>query len=145
MELDLNKLSFQELKAMAKEKGISLDKTDNKVIIAEKLKNATTTNKGRVSNLTNVRNQMKETKKVIVTKLNPDDTIRNEVLITIMNATGSYEHPVMFGKEIVLPVPIIRNLEGLEYQAWRKVSTEKLGMQDVPYMTKAYSIQTIIE
>jgi len=140
--MELKDLTFQQLRGECKKRGIAFDNKDTKAILLDKLTDKSISEVDRVSKLDTVRDRMSVMEEVIVTKLNPEDT-RTEVLITIMNATGDYSYPVIFGQKMKIPKPIIKHIENMEYQAWKRVTHPTLGQQDVPYMTKAYSVSKV--
>ena len=141
--LNYEELTIQELRRLAKEKGIEPDRKDTKAILIEKIKEANTKDVKRVTGLINVRKKMNETRKVIVTKLNPEDTVRDSVIISITNATGSYQCAVPFNVKVDLPLPIIKNLEKATFQGWTKVTDSRLGTIDKPITQKAYNVQYV--
>ena len=141
--LNYEELSLQELKREAKKLGIEPDKKDTKAVLIERIKEKLTNRVKAESRLIDVRNKMAKTKRVIVTKLNPEDTIRDSVVITITNATGSYSAAVPFNVEIDLPEPIIKNLKAKKYQGWTKKNIPNVGMTDVPVMLPEFNVQEV--
>ena len=141
--INYEELTIQELRRLAKEKGIEPDRKDTKAVLIEKIKEANTKDVKRITGLVNVRRKMNETKKVIVTKLNPEDTVRDSVIISIINATGSYQCAVPFNVKIDLPLPVIKNLENAKFQGWTKVTDPRLGTIDKPITQKAYNVQYV--
>jgi len=141
--INYNELTLQELKKLAKDKGVEIDRKDTKAILIEKIKEHNTKDIKRVTRLENVRKKMSKTKKVIVTKLNPEDTIRDSILVTITNVTGSYTCAVPFNVEVNIPEPIIANLKEMKYQGWEKRTISGVGQTDVPVILPAYNVQEL--
>ena len=141
--INYEELTIQELRRLAKEKGVEPDRKDTKAVLIEKIKEANTKDVKRITGLVNVRRKMAETKKVIVTKLNPEDTVRDSVIISIINATGSYQCAVPFNVKVDLPVPVIKNLEKATFQGWTTVTDPRLGNIDKPITQKAYNVQYV--
>ena len=141
--VNYEELTIQELRAYAKEKNIELLKNDSKVIIIDRLKQAKTKEIQRTNKIVNVRRRMQNKNKVIVTKLNPDDTIRDSVIVTIINATGNYTAAVPFNVQVSLPEPIIKNLKNAKYQGWIKRKIPSVGTMDAPMMLPAYNVQYV--
>ena len=141
--VNYDELTLQELKKLAKDKGIEVDRKDTKAILIEKIKEHNTKDVQRVTRLENVRKKMSKTKKVIVTKLNPEDTVRDSILVTITNVTGSYTCAVPFNVEVNIPEPIIKNLKEMKYQGWEKRTIHGVGQTDAPVMLPAYNVQEL--
>ena len=139
---EFEELSFNELKTKVKALGGEVNKYDTKETLIGKLNAYKKRNTKRVTKLTNVRNKMKQTKKVVVTKANPEDR-RESMLVSITNATGSYTYSVTFNLPMELPVPIIKNIKQMEYQSWKTVKKGILGNVDVPTMEKAFIVQEV--
>ena len=141
--VNYEELTVQELRKLAKEQNVELDKKDTKPIIVEKIKEANTKSvKGR-TRLSNVRKRMQQKRKVIVTKLNPEDNIRDSIIVTIINATGTYSAAVPFNVKVDLPEPIIKNIENMKYQGWEKRTIPGVGQMDSPVTLPAYNIQYV--
>jgi len=141
-EKSLEEMTYQELKKKAKELKIEVIKGDNREILIEKIKAYLANMASNIGQLVNVRRKMSQRRKVIVTKLNPEDT-REATIVTITNATGTYQQPVIFNTPMELPIPVIKELKNRKYQAFRRVKDPLLGMKDVPYETKAYNVQEV--
>jgi len=141
-EKALEEMTFQELKKKAKELKIEVVKGDNKEIIIEKIKAYVANIATNVGMLQSVRSKMAKKRKVIVTKLNPED-MRESFIMHIGNATGNYQQPIIFNTPMELPEPIIKNLKEAKFLAFKKVKHPILGMKDVPYETKAFNVQYV--
>ena len=141
--INYEELTLPELKKLAKDRGIEVDRKDTKAILIERLKELNTKDVKRVTKLENVRHKMSRTKKVIVTKLNPEDTVRDSVVISITNATGSYQCAVPFNVEVTIPEPIIKQLKQATYQGWTPKRVANLGTIDTPIMKPAYNVQEV--
>jgi len=141
--INYEELTIQELKKLAKDKNIDLDRKDTKAIIIEKIKEKNTNEVKRVTKLESVRKRMMDKRKVIVTKLNPEDTVRDSILVTILNATGTYSAAVPFNVEVMLPEPIIKNLKNMKYQGWEKRRIAGVGQMDAPVTLPAYNVQEL--
>ena len=140
--MNYEELTLAELKKEAKSKGIELNKYDTKETLIGKLNAYKNRQNKRTSKLKNVRSKMLETKKVVVTKANPEDR-RESMLISVTNATGSYTYSITFNLPMELPVPIIKNIKQMEYQSWKTVKKGILGNVDVPTMEKAFIVQEV--
>ena len=141
--LNYNELTLQELKREAKKLGIEVSNKDTKVILIDKIKEHLTKDVKRTSKLLDVRQKMSKTKKVIVTKLNPEDIVRDSILVTIINSTGSYSCAVPFNVKVKLPEPVIQNLKEKKYQGWRHVEDKLLGGIDNPILLPEFSVQEV--
>jgi len=141
-EKTLEEMTFQELKKKAKELKIEVVKGDNKEVLIEKIKAYLSNMSSNIGRLVGVRKKMAKKRKVIVTKLNPED-MTESTIVTILNATGPYQQPVIFNTPMELPEPVIKYLKNAEYQAFRRVKDPLLGMKDVPYRAKAYNVQEV--
>ena len=141
--MNYEELTIQELRTLAKKKSIDVDKKDTKLILIEKIKDRATKEVKREAKLINVRTKMAETRKVIVTKLNPEDTVRDSILVPITNATGSFTTAVPFNLEVNLPLPIIDYLKKKKYQGFRKVSVPRLGTIDQPIILPEFNVQEV--
>ena len=140
----LQEMSIQDLRKLAREKGIEIDRKDNKQMIIEKLKIYASNMTDRVIRQRNIREKMSRTKKVIVTPMNPEDR-RDSELVTITNATGSYSYVVPFNTPVELPEPIIKNLKQRQYQGFRKKYVKGLGQIDESFLAPAYTVQEVNE
>ena len=140
--MNYKEFTLSELKKEAKSVGIETDIHDTKEILISKLNAYTGRQKKRTSKLQNVRSKMLKTKKVVVTKANPEDR-RESMLLSVTNATGSYTYSITFNLPMELPLPIIKNIKQMEYQAWKTVDRGVLGNVDVPSMEKAFIVQEV--
>ena len=141
---ELKEMPIQNLRKLAKEKGIEVDRKDTKEIIIEKLKIYASNITSKVISKRNIRDRMKKMLKVIVTPMNPEDK-RDSVLVTITNATGSYSYVVPYNTQIELPEPIVKNLKERKYQGFRKKYVKGLGQVDEAFLANAYNVQVIKE
>jgi len=141
---ELKELTFNELKKEAKRLNVEINKYDNKEVLLDKLSARLKRENKTRGNLKSVRDKFKETKKVVVSKANPNDT-RDSIIVQITNATGSYHFPVKFNVAMHLPIPVIKNLKAREFQSWKTVNKGILGNVDVPEMLPAFIVQEVNE
>jgi hypothetical protein len=131
--------SFNELKAKCKELGISYTNTDTKAMLLAKLDSYQDIKVAKAGTRAEVIEKLEDTVEVMVTPRNPDER-REDITFTIQNATGVYRYPIVFGKKIILPKPVVEALKEQEYQAFKRVNHPVLGMYDAPYLDKAFNV-----
>ena len=137
---EIKEMDFPALRRFVKSKGIKVEPKDTKAILYAKLEEHTTDEAKKVTAKENVREKMKNKVKVVITKLDPEDIHAEARLFTLMNATGEYYAYVPFNQEVEIPISIAKNIEGLKYQAYKRVKTP-IGYTDEAYMLPKYNVQ----
>jgi len=138
---NLEELSFNELKAVAKKANVAMDKTDTMEILKAKIKDNRSAKETFSDNKKKVVTSSRNIRKVIITKLNPEDTASKDLNLSITNMYGSKDYFIKFNTPMMLPVSVINNLKSDTFQGWETSSHPTLGTMDTPSMRPKYNVQ----